>query len=169
MQQSLQIMELEKKNYNFKWFLHIPDQEMKIKGQPHLLTQAIYNLLRNAKDSIEMKAKIEPIRINSIYEGRIRVVVETQEDKFIINIIDNGIKHKYSDYQNFVQSFLELPIYPTNHHEAPLQRYDFLKSLSLMVAHQIILEHDGQLSLSPYSNVETNVKISLKRLGQTSP
>lgn len=148
--QSIQLIKLQAKN--LKWEVNFPNKPLEIKGQANLLVQSIYNILQNEIDAIDSKATRE----GSIYNGLIKIKLFESKDKFIILIKDNG-----ADIPKSIEAKILNPLFST---KKPMSHTD----LSLIIANQIIAEHEGNLDIDSHPKTGTTVKISFKRPDLTS-
>ena len=128
---------LEKIGINISSFINYNG---KILGNRARLQRALYELIKNAKESFDKKSN-DNKKINII------VTKEKNVDKIRINIIDNGIGMTKEQLENIFEPFVG---YNEN---AP--------GLGLSIVSRIIKDHHGVIKISSQLDEGTDVKITL--------
>lgn len=128
---------LEKIGINISTFINYSG---KIIGNRARLTRALYEIIKNAKESFDKKSN-DNKKINII------VTKEKNVDKIRINIIDNGIGMTKEQLENIFEPFVG---YNEN---AP--------GLGLSIVSRIIKDHHGVIKISSQVDEGTDVKITL--------
>ena len=128
---------LEKIGINISSFINYNG---KILGNRARLQRALYELIKNAKESFDKKSN-DNKKINII------VTKEKNIDKIRINIIDNGIGMTKEQLENIFEPFVG---YNEN---AP--------GLGLSIVSRIIKDHHGVIKISSQLDEGTDVKITL--------
>lgn len=129
---------LEKLGINISYFINC---NAKILGDKERLSRAIYEIIKNAKESFDRKPNATNKKINII------VTKEKNVDKIRINIIDNGIGMTKEQIRNIFEPFVG---YNEN---AP--------GLGLAIVSRIIKDHHGVIKYSSREDEGTDVKITL--------
>ena len=128
---------LEKLGINISTFINYNG---KIIGNRARLKRALYEIIKNAKESFDKKNN-DNKKINII------VTKEKNVDKIRINIIDNGIGMTQEQLENVFEPFVG---YNEN---SP--------GLGLSIVSRIIKDHHGVIKILSQINEGTNVKITL--------
>lgn len=121
--------------------------EYYIKGNKFRLEQVILNLLSNAKDALEEKAK----RTDSFFEKLIEIKVWEKENFVFISIRDNGIGIEKSNIDNIFQ-----PFYTSK---------DANKGtgLGLSIVYGIVKEFQGEITTESKLNEYTLMKMAFPK------
>jgi len=104
-----------------------------IRGNPYKLEQVIVNLLNNARDAVEERAKIE----NQDFRKKITLTTIQSKQKIIIEVKDNGIGIPEKDYLNIFK-----PFYTT-------KELGKGTGLGLSISQAIIEEFNGTINVYP--------------------
>ena len=107
--------------------LKLPEENILIKGNPDLLTQAIVNLLTNACKY-------------TLPEGTVWVRLVSQYHRILIQVEDTGIGIPVTDLPHIFERFYRV--------DAERARDKGGTGLGLAIAHQIIAAHGGHLTVS---------------------
>jgi signal transduction histidine kinase len=122
-------------------------QPLLVRASPNALAQALCNLLQNAMDAIAERQKIE-----SLYNGVIRVSVETDGDNYRLKISDNG-----TGIAPEVLSRIFNPHFTTRN---PGEH----RGNGLTTAFTIVSEHSGHLEMLSQTGSGTSAIVTLPRL-----
>ena len=108
--------------------MHLPDEPLVFAFDRRLITQALTNLVKNARESIEARLEEEPEP-----PGRIVVEVVTEGDRAEIRVIDNGRGLPKKDRGRLTEPYMTTREKGTG--------------LGLAIVKRIMEEHGGQLRL----------------------
>lgn len=149
-EQALKITELHTRAMGIRVTFDPPEEPALIDGQFNFLAQAIRNFLQNAQEAIADKLKAR-----SGSHGEIRIRIETNDTKHIIEITDNGV--------GFDPAFKEQVFDPLYTTKDPSRN----PGLGLTVALQIVRDHRGEVEISSRPGRGTVVLITLPRSGSS--
>jgi C4-dicarboxylate-specific signal transduction histidine kinase len=118
-----------------------------IKGNKYRLEQVILNLLSNAKDALEEKAKI----LNKLFEKCIEITVWEHDNFIFITIKDNGIGIENNNIDNIFE-----PFYTSK---------DANKGtgLGLSIVYGIVKEFQGEITTESKINEYTLMKMAFPK------
>ncbi|MGF7162648.1 two-component system nitrogen regulation sensor histidine kinase NtrY [Rhodoligotrophos appendicifer] len=109
-----------------------PNQAIPVAFDRRLITQAVTNLVKNAREAVEARIQQDPR-----HKGRIEVSVESCGENVIINVADNGIGLPKDNRQRLLEPYMTTRAKGTG--------------LGLAIVKRIMEEHAGQVSLSDAS------------------
>ncbi len=118
-EQTFKLLHANFKNENINVIKHV-NENLCIKGYPNELTQALINILNNAKDALST---------NKIKKKYVQVVVEERRNKVIIEIKDNG-----GGIADSAMAKLFEPYFTTKHKTQGT-------GIGLYMTHQIVVDH----------------------------
>ncbi len=116
-------------------------------GSSHFLEQVFINLMMNSIDSISEK------KMNSEFEGEIKINFNENDRFIIMNFTDNGLGIKSNDVDEIFN-----PFYST-------KEVGKGTGLGLAICLNIINDHKGKISLKSTNNAETTFEILLPKRG----
>lgn len=109
--------------------LSVPEEPVSLAFDRRLVTQAVTNLVKNAREAIEPLANEDPT-----YRGQITVQVEQSEDDAIVRVIDNGIGLPKENRQRLTEPYMTTREKGTG--------------LGLAIVKRIMEEHGGGIRLT---------------------
>ncbi len=124
--------------------INLPEGEVTLMCDERQLTQALTNLMQNAADSIQSRAKAEA-KAGNAYKGRIGVTLRTGEDRVEIVVEDNGIGLPKGLDRDITEPYV------TTRPEGT--------GLGLAIVRKIMEDHGGELSLE--DREEGGARVSL--------
>ncbi|MCX6258907.1 MAG: PAS domain S-box protein [Bacteroidia bacterium] len=143
---ALSMVQAHYQNHNVSVVLNMSESTGFVRGNKYKLEQVILNLLSNAKDAIEEKNKQTDAGFN---DKRIKITTESEGDKQIIRIEDNGIGIPQENI-NLVFD----PFFTTKSAEAGT-------GLGLSISYGIIKEMGGEITIQSKPNESTVMTIIL--------
>ncbi|MGI9482514.1 MAG: ATP-binding protein [Hyphomicrobiales bacterium] len=109
--------------------LHLPEEPVNFDFDRRLVTQAVTNLVKNAREAIEpLENKGDDFR------GHIAVFVEKKGDSAFVRVADNGIGLPKENRQRLTEPYM------TNREKGT--------GLGLAIVKRVMEEHDGEIQLS---------------------
>jgi two-component system nitrogen regulation sensor histidine kinase NtrY len=109
--------------------VHVPDEPIQIGFDRRLITQAITNLVKNAREAVEARTQKDPR-----HRGRIDLTLSREGDNVVIAVADNGIGLPKDNRQRLLEPYMTTRQKGTG--------------LGLAIVKRIMEEHGGQISLS---------------------
>jgi two-component system nitrogen regulation sensor histidine kinase NtrY len=120
-----------------------PMDQLWVRGDERLLTQALTNLYKNAAEAVLRQADEK----DESWEGQVRTKVRLVGDKIDLVIRDNGPGWPMSDIQRLLEPYVTTR--------------DGGTGLGLPIVKRIVEDHGGRLDLSLRSDGRTGAQVSL--------
>ena len=114
---------------DFKFDLHLPDHEVKFAFDRRLITQAVTNLVKNAREAVEPLSNKDPD-----YLGHVAVTLEESGDEVVVRVADNGIGLPKENRQRLTEPYMTTREKGTG--------------LGLAIVKRIMEEHGGEIRLT---------------------
>ena len=134
-EESVRLVQLTHKSKQMNWEVDCPD-DLAITGDRQRLSQVLVNLLTNACDASDSS-------------NTIKISAQINETEVVVDIIDQG-----NGIPSDVQDFVFEPFFTT---KAPGEG----TGLGLSLAHKIIQEHSGKITVDSEPDIGTTVEIRL--------
>ncbi len=109
--------------------VRVPEAPVVVGFDRRLITQAITNLVKNAREAVEARVQKDPR-----HRGRVDVVLSREGDHVVIGVADNGIGLPKDNRQRLLEPYMTTRQKGTG--------------LGLAIVKRIMEEHGGQITLS---------------------
>jgi two-component system nitrogen regulation sensor histidine kinase NtrY len=117
-----------------KYDLVMPDAPASGSFDRRLITQAITNLVKNASEAVAAAAELPEMKAIPGWKGRVETRLEVADDRFVIEVIDNGIGLPKQNRSKLLE-----PYVTTKGHKGT--------GLGLAIVQKITEQHGGSLTL----------------------